>query len=126
QVSAGETALEKAHGARPSGLRAVSRPADGYGPNASAALVRDLLGAAVAAADHLLVLHFLVRDDVEGIALDAFLLQLRVDLALEVLAGLAHRRRGRGRGRLRLRVVRRRLALRERERRDQRERCEHR
>src|SRR5581483_12253950 len=57
------------------------------------ALVGDLLGAAVAAADDLLVLHFLVGDDVERVARHALLLQLRVDLRLQVLAGLALRRR---------------------------------
>src|SRR5712675_129262 len=74
-----------------------------------ASLVGDLLGAAVAAADDFLVLHGLVGDDVERVALHAFLLQLRVDLGLELLAGLSLRRR------LRL-GLRRSLSLGERER----------
>src|SRR3954462_1884491 len=109
----------------PCGLRAVSTNAGYEADSLLAALVRDLPGTAVTASDHLLLLHALVRDDVERVALDALLLELGVDLGLEILARLSLGRRLGLRivgGRLRLYLC---LCLCETERRREHERCEH-
>src|SRR5690348_5340462 len=64
-----------------------------YASTTSAALVDDLLGAAVARADHLAVGLRVLVDDLEREVLDAVVLDLRIDLALELVAVLAHRLR---------------------------------
>src|SRR5262245_50080147 len=69
--------------------RSCGAAAPGRPVRLSAALVDDLLRAAVAAADDLLVLHFLVADDRQRVVLHALLLELGLDLGLELVAGLS-------------------------------------
>src|SRR4029453_475078 len=57
-------------------------------------LVHDLLLAAVAAADHLLVADFAGRKDIEVVALHAFGVELGGDFSRELLAGLPLCERG--------------------------------